>query len=148
MVNFKESLSKIKNGAMYYSLLNEEMTEEEQKQPQQSPFLKNFNPYYQDVSMFPKKTEKIVSYFKDEENCFNFLSRSSFKINLKGLVNISSIKVNQFNFFQDGEDYLDESIVILIRKKIWKRVSDSIWKNLIISMDLDSLKKPIQDLCI
>lgn len=75
-------------------------------------FLSMPDPYmYQPHKPKKKKTEKITQFFADKDNQFNFMSKSNFDLSLKGMVNMSSVQYNQFDFFQHGDEYLNYQMV-------------------------------------
>lgn len=126
MINFKESQTKIKNGIAYWNLKNSQQMKSDKNQlnpinenPYHSAFMDNHH-YSQGMGNYgafsknKTKTDKIISCFADEGNYFNFLSKSGFNLNRRGTIDISSVKVNRFDSFSDGEEYLTSQLVWII----------------------------------
>ena len=116
MLNFKSSFSKILNGTSYLNIQSELSrpketlpTVHEESNPNSS--LNMPDPYFEQSRPGHKKTEKMTSFFADKNNQFNFMSKSNFNLNLKGMVNMSSVQYNPFDFFQHGDEYLNYQMV-------------------------------------
>ena len=108
MINFKETFSKIKNGVEYLNSTEPEENEDLQSIPEENSVHSKYPDLFSGMGVYGKKqkVESMKTYYADENNFFNFMSKSAFNLRLKAMVGVSPVKVNQFNFFAHGDEYL------------------------------------------
>ena len=115
MINFKDTFSKMKNGSVYLSVSEEEKDQQSNlfSVPENQGIRNQYPDLFSGMGMYSKgpKVEPMKTYYADDSNFFNFMSKSNFNLKTRAMIGVSTVKVNPFNFFSHGDEYLTYDMV-------------------------------------
>jgi hypothetical protein len=113
MINFKDTFSKMKNGAVYLSVSEEDQSTDLFSIPEDQGIRNQYPDLFSGMGLYSKapKVEPMKTYYADDSNWFNFMSKSNFNLKTRAMIGIPTVKVNSFDFFSHGEEYMTWDMV-------------------------------------